>query len=221
MNSPRARARPISPPDACVETRLVGEVVILENRHDEQVGFELGEGSDGDARRGRSVDSLHRVDSLRVRRHCRRSRRRPGVLLVRPRYAGLESTSLPGECHDPSTTRVLHAGRGACRRCSPAARRLTRSSGTTTRSPVYHSRRRRRSASRRCRCAPWWTCAAAPTTTPDFYCPAIEWDWGDGTDIGELRGLRPLRGRQEHDPAPLHAPSTPFSSPAPTACASA
>ena len=36
----------------------------------------------------------------------------------------------------------------------------------------------------------------------DFYCPAIEWDWGDGTVSGNSEDCD-LSGREEHDPAAL------------------
>ena len=62
-----------------------------------------------------------------------------------------------------------------------------------TRSPVYHSRRRRPWASRRCACAWSWTCGAAPTTTTEFYCPGIEWDWGDGTESESSEDCEPYQ----------------------------
>ena len=37
----------------------------------------------------------------------------------------------------------------------------------------------------------------------DFYCPAIEWDWGDGTVSGNSEDCDPVPGRQEHDQAAL------------------
>ena len=38
----------------------------------------------------------------------------------------------------------------------------------------------------------------------EYYCPTIEWDWGDDTTIGIHGRLRALRSRQEPDQAPLH-----------------
>ena len=69
--------------------------------------------------------------------------------------------------------------------------------------PVYHSRPRRRSGFSPLRVHASVDVRGGPDDSADFYCPAIEWDWGDGTSLGKLGGLRPLRGRHQHHPAPV------------------
>ena len=38
----------------------------------------------------------------------------------------------------------------------------------------------------------------------DFYCPAVEWEWGDGTKSESVHRLRAVRTRQVGNQAPLH-----------------
>ena len=38
----------------------------------------------------------------------------------------------------------------------------------------------------------------------EFYCPTVEWDWGDGTQVGVIDRLRAVRTRQVGNQAPLH-----------------
>ena len=43
-----------------------------------------------------------------------------------------------------------------------------------------------------------------PNDFQDYYCPSVEWEWGDDLRSGNSGGLLALRGRQERDQAPLH-----------------